>query len=200
MNKASVAIIAMSVAFAIVISSFTVSEALSEPGAIVPEPPAQFQSYMNNTLPTGHGFFNVTVAGSTAEFGYAFFVSGNPTLMTGGYANGFQVSISIISESLGISVKGFSATVSNVNADYGIQHFHYQNTTTNYSGISSFGISSHAFGMGDHVLLYNFVGGGGIVTVHSTFNVSFDLVPIFLQGPFHATESPFLVHRVLKTS
>ncbi len=191
---------ALLLVLALVVSAFTIMAASTQPFIVSPESQSSFQHYVNETLPTGWGTFNTSILGSNAEIAYTYSVSTNGTTIKAGYVMGIQVTFSIVKENLGIGARGFSMKISKAYENFGTQHYHYGTTYSNFSGNISFARSTVLISPGNHVLLYQLDQAFSPQTVQSTFNLSFQIVPMVLAGPYYLDGPPVTVSKILESS
>lgn len=197
MKRMTIGILSIVTVAIVIFSSVTVFSYSHQPESIAPEAASNFIHFINETKPTGFGYFNASILGSTAEFGYAFYFTGNSTIISSGYVVGFQIAISILSEKLSPATRGFSAYISKAYADYGVQHFQILNKTTTGKGVIGFDQMIHGLGKNRQIELFTSSLFGSPITFHSTYNLSFYINPVLMIGPYTFTEGSFHVNKTL---
>lgn len=200
MKRTTIGVIAIVTVAIVIFSSITILSYSHLPESIAPETTSNFMRFVNETEPTGFGYLNASLLGSTAEFGYAFYLTGNSTLLGSGYIVGFQIAISILSEHLSLLAQGFSVSISDAYADYGIQHFQILNKTQNISGVFSLGPMIHGMGKKGQIELFTSSLPGSPFTFHSTYNLSLFINPELIIGPYTVTDGAFHVNRTLSVT
>lgn len=195
MRKSLKVVVSAIIVFIIFGATYTSLAATNEPKLIRPETSGMFLRYVNDTIPTGSGEINATLLSSSAEFAYTYSLTTNATTLKSGYVLGVQLTVSILHESISFPASGFSAHISHVSLYFGIQR--YSNISQNLSGVSQLQYQNQILADWSQIDVFTFTDFGCVNNLYSSFNLSYQITPILLIGPYHINGNPSVINESL---